>query len=67
MYEGEDRQVRQGRQAKIQDLEQTVQTLRARLEARDAIIRRQQAKIQQLQEIIARHPQTVIVGKSVNV
>lgn len=45
------------RRAMIKELRSQVQALQARLDARDAIIRSQQAKIQRLQEMLAKQSQ----------
>lgn len=51
------------RRAKIKELRSQVQALQARLDARDAIIRSQQAKIQRLQEMLAQQSRIVVIGQ----
>lgn len=47
------------RRAKIDDLQRQVRVLQGRLDAREGIIERQQAKIRRLQEIIAQQSDPV--------
>lgn len=51
------------RRAKIGKLERQVQTLQGRLDARDAIIRSQQARIARLQQMLARQSRIVVIDQ----
>ncbi len=52
-----------GRRAKVADLQYQVQRLQARIEARDVVIRRQQAQIEQLERMLKNRGQPIIVAR----
>ncbi len=55
-----------GRRAKVSDLQRQVQVLQGRIQARDALIRRQQAKIAQLQQQLLEQARTIIITRAAN-